>query len=268
MKCFLSGYRSQYKTEVLKRLHPNSSMPVLTTHDMAHLPVPVQKYLVYAGAPGRPKVQNFRAQFSGSMRLKMQGDWMSIVAAQYNFYDEPARLFYIRSSMFGVPIEGLHRYTGNSASMQIKIASLFRVVNAQGEKMTHGETVTMFNDMCLLAPASLIDKRIQWKTADPLTVQTIFTNQGNTIAATLSFRQDGALIDFVSNDRYFSEDGKTYLSYPWSTPVKEYRDVDGRRVPVSAQAVWHTPQGDYTYAKFIVRDIEYNCRTFVEPTPR
>ncbi len=268
MKCFLSGYRSQYKTEVLKRLHPNSSMPVLTTHDMAHLPVPVQRYLHYAGAPGKPRVHNFRAQFSGSMKLKRQGKWMDILADQYNFYDEPARLFYIRSSLFGIPVEGLHRYVGNSATMQIKLASLLRVVNASGEKMTRGETVTLFNDMCLMAPATLIDKKIQWKTVDQFTVQVVFTNQGNTITATLSFREDGALIDLVSEDRYLSEDGKTYLSYPWSTPVKEYREVDGRKVPVSAEAIWHTPQGEYTYAKFFVRDIEYNCRTFVDPASR
>ncbi len=268
MKLFLFGYKSRYKAEVLQRLSQGKEAPILTEEDMAHLPEPVEKYLYYVGAPGKPKIQNFRARFSGSMKLKMQGDWIPILADQYNFYDEPARIFYIRSSKFGIPIEGLHRYTGNSATMQIKVASLLRVVNARGEKMTHGETVTMFNDMCMIAPPTLINKKIQWKTIDPLMIQATFTNQGTAITATLSFNEDGALVNFISNDRYYSEDGKTYISYPWSTPVKEYRDVDGRKVPVSAQAVWHTPQGEYVYAKFDVQEIEYNCRTFIGPNLR
>ena len=66
---------------------------------------------------------------------------------------------------------------------QIKLASLIPVVNAYGEIMTKGETVTLFNDMCVLAPGTLIAKSIQWETIDPLTVKATFTNQGYTISA-------------------------------------------------------------------------------------
>ena len=85
---------------------------------------------------------------------------------------------------------------------------------------------------------------------------------GNTISARLSFNQAGELIDFVSNDRFLSADGKTFQSYPWSTPVRSYKRVGGRRVASYGEAVWHTPDGEFSYGKFNLAEIEYNRHEF------
>ena len=47
-------------------------------------------------------------------------------------------------------------------------------------------------------------------------------------------------------------------SYPWSTPVRNYRESGGRRVPGYGELVWHTPEGEFTYGKFHLVEIEYN----------
>jgi len=100
---------------------------------------------------------------------------------------------------------------------------------------------------------------IQCETVDPLKVKAIYTNEGNTITSTISFNEDGHLIDFISNDRYYSADGKRYLNFPWSTPVRKYSNVNGRQVPACAEAIWHRPEKEYVYAKFNLIEIEYNC---------
>ncbi|MCX6134853.1 MAG: hypothetical protein NTU47_13655 [Ignavibacteriales bacterium] len=255
-----TSYLNRYKAEVLTRVGVRHETSLLTEMDMRHVPAPVQKYLRYAGAVGKPKVFNFRAVNHGSMRRTLESSWTDVSVRQHNFYDDPARLFYIESTLFGIAFDGLHAYIGNSATMQIKVASAIQVVDARGEKMNQGETVTMFNDMCILAPAALIDTTIQWEEIDSLTVKAFFTNQGYTIAAMLSFNEAGALVNFISNDRFLSGDGKTYLSYPWSTPVRNYKDFDGRKVASYGEAIWHTPGGEFSYAKFDLVDIEYNCR--------
>ena len=127
--------------------------------------------------------------------------------------------------------------------------------------MDRGETVTLFNDLCLIAPAALIDRqRIQWEIAGPLAARAKFTHRGNTISALLFFNQAGELTDFISNDRFLSADGKTFKSYPWSTPVRNYIDFGGRRVVAYAEAVWHTPEGEFSYGKFNLAEIEYNLK--------
>jgi hypothetical protein len=259
MNALPSSFQNVYKTEVQKRLKAITDIPVVSEEDINHLPDPVKKYLHYVGAIGKPRVHNCRVVFKGSMKRTKDSKWMDISSRQYNFFADPARFFYIESALYGIPFDGLHAYAGNSATMQIKVASLFQVANARGEKMNQGENVTMFNDMCFMAPATLIDKNIQWETIDSLTVKARFTNNNITISALLYFNEKGELTNFVSDDRFYCEDGKNYYSYQWSTPVKEYKDLDGRKVPASAEAVWHMPGEDFCYARFYTQEVEYNC---------
>ncbi len=64
----LSRFKTKFKTEVQQRLVPNSDTSVVRDQDLAHLPEPVRNYLGYVGAVGKPKVHNFRAAGTGSMK--------------------------------------------------------------------------------------------------------------------------------------------------------------------------------------------------------
>jgi hypothetical protein len=257
-----SGYYDTFKEESVKRLKDTHASSLVTEQDIVHLPLPVQRYLHFAGAVGKPMINNFRVRFEGGMKRNRTADWMDVDVQQYEFFGDNARLFYIRASMFGVPFDGLHSYIGDSAAMQITVASLFKIVDAKGDTMTRSETVTLFNDICLMAPAMLIDSTIRWEQIDSLTVRAVFTNKQHTISADLFFDPTGALVNFSSLDRYLSEDGSSYTNYRWTTPIREYKNIEGRMVPTYAEAIWHTPEGPFPYARFRVVDIEYNCRTF------
>ncbi len=257
-----SSFPNIYKAEVQKRLAPIDNLYVVSETDIQHLPDSVQKYLRYAGVIGKPKVNNFRLVFNGEMKKNMGGKWMDISSEQYNFYGDYARLFLIKSSLYGIPFDGLHKYIGNKATMQIKGVSLFQVVDAKGKEMDQSDTVTLFNDMCAFAPASLIDKNIQWEQVDPLTVKAKFTNANITITATLYFNEKGELINFISDDRYYTENGEKYKNYKWSTPISKYKDFNGRKIPAYGEAIWHTPEGEFAYARFDLTEIEYNLEDY------
>jgi hypothetical protein len=257
------SYGERYMAAAREGLARYVDMPLVTDSDLSHLPAPVQKYLRVVGAVGKPRMHNFRAVFTGEFRNGMESPWMVFRSEQYNFFDQPSRVFLMTATRYDLPVQGLHLFRGNGASMQIKLASFLQVVDAKGPEMNQGETVTLFNDLCLLAPAALIDKqRIRWEAAGPLAARATFTHQGNTIGALLSFNQAGELTDFMSNDRFLSSDGKTFQSYPWSTPVRNYRNLGGRRVVGYGEAVWHNPQGEFSYGKFNLAEIEYNLREF------
>jgi hypothetical protein len=232
--------------------------PNVTENDVKHLPVLVQNYLRFVGVMGKPKIQNFWMKMSGTMSPKPNGSPLPMNAEQYEFFDKPTRLFYITMNMFGIPTEALHLYIGSSATFRVRLARLIPVVNAYGQKMNQSETVTLFNDMCLLAPATLVDKNISWKVVDEQSVQGTFTNAGNTISALLCFGKQGELVNFISNDRYMSADGKTYLNYQWSTPVSDYQEFDGVRIATKGQAIWKTETGDFPYITSVITDLKYN----------
>jgi len=119
--------------------------------------------------------------------------------------------------------------------------------------------VTLFNDMCLLAPATLIDSRIRWEGVDARTVRAWFTLGEQTISATLVFADDGRLVDFVSDDRsQLSADGKSFASRRFSTPVRDYRQFGATRIASHGDARFDAPTGAFTYGEFDLADVAYN----------
>ncbi|HYF84712.1 MAG TPA: DUF6544 family protein [Clostridia bacterium] len=249
-----------YNAEVAKLLESTSEQDssILTEGDMKHLPEPVKKYLIYVGAVGKEKVKNFRIVFEGEFKTDPKKDWTKMSAEQYSELKDTKRLYFMQMKMSGLPIMGLHKYADAKAIMLVKLAGLVTVADGKGEEMNKGETVTVFNDMCMLAPASLIDERIQWETVDPLTVKATFNNNGIKVSAMLYFNEKGELIKFVSDDRYYSPTGKTYQNIRWSTPAYEYKDYNGIKISSGGEAIWSFPEGDYCYAKAEIKEIEYN----------
>lgn len=251
--------RAAYEREVAPRL--DSSMPdvVLADGDLAHLPMSVQRYLRRAGVIGQPWVHNLRARLHGRIRQGPDSQWMPFTAEQHNVVHEPARLFYMDASMLLVPFQVLHRYVDASAMMRVKVAGLVPVVDMSGTKMTRAETVTLFNDMCIMAPATLIDPAITWEDVDALTVRAKFTNAGYTIRAELVFNEVGELTNFWSDDRRrAAADGKTLEAVRWSTPVGTYRSFGAVRLASRGEGRWHEEGGEYAYLELELDEVEYN----------
>jgi len=249
-------FEQSYKKEVRLNLSRVSKLQdeLLNESDIQHLPPPVQEYLRYTGVVGKPKVRSVKIVFEGRMRGRKQG-WFPFVSEQYNFFDVPTRLFFMKGKMFGINVPGYHAYHNGEASMQIKLFGWIPVVNIKGGALNKTETVTLFNDMCLLAPATLIDKKIEWELIDSSSAKAIYTNNGITISATLYFDELGRLANFVSDDRSSIDDGKTYR---FSTPVHAYKNLHGYNVIARGDGVWHYPEGEFTYGNFILKEVIYN----------
>jgi len=233
----------------------NKTSENVTEQDLAVLPVLVQNYLRQAGVVGKPKVQHFKIEFEGKIRKDEQSEWMPFKSVQYNFMENPTRLFFMNATMKGLPVAGYHAFKNGKAFMDIRLFSIFKVQYLDGPEMDLAETVTFFNDMCCMAPATLIDPRIEWQEINDHLVQAAFNNQGLRVVAMLQFNDKGQLINFISNDRYNAEAKKRL---PWSTPLKEYKSIRGISVSSAADAVYSDTKGDFIYGTFQLTDLEYN----------
>jgi hypothetical protein len=199
------GLRADYERDVARFIRPVGDVAAegVVEGDLARLPAPVQRYLRVAGVVGQPHVHTVFARMHGRIRSGPDARWMPIVAEQHNVLVPAARLFYFRGSTAGVPLQGYHRYVDGSASMLVRLAGLIPVARASGAEMTRSETVTLFNDMCVLAPATLLSPAIVWEPADALAgrARARFASGRHTIRAELSFNRAGELADFRSEDR-------------------------------------------------------------------
>jgi len=253
--------RSSYRSEVrrLTTASPSSAPALVTDSDLASLPPLIRGYLTRAGVVGRPRVVNFRAVFRADMRNGRESPWMSATVEQYNFFGPNARLFFMSAARRGVPFDAFHRYVGNEASFTVRLAGVVPMIQANGPVMTRSETVTLFNDMCILAPATLLDPAIEWSALDASHVGATFTNAGHRIAAVLTFDAAGDLVNFRSDDRH-QYDGTIDRLLPWLTPVTDYRDFGGVRLAARGEARWLEAESEWTYGRFDLQRIEYNVR--------
>jgi hypothetical protein len=254
-----SRLRAAYNIDVTRELARHPMLVAVTETDLAALPPPVQRYLRAAGVIGQPRVANFRVRLHGRIRSGIDSRWMPLRAEQYNFVERRQRFFYLTSSMFGVPVQGYHRYADGSASMDIKLAGLVRVAHAAGDGLLQSETVTLLNDMCLFAPATLLDKALAWEEIDSRHVGVTFTNAGVTVRGLLTFNDTGELIDFVSDDRYqTSPDGRRMTRLRWSTPVTRHGRFGPMHLISTGEGRWHAQDGSFVYIELKVDDVAYN----------
>ena len=229
----------------------------ITAADLADLPDPIRRYMQRSGALGRPQPQNMRVVLDANMYRKPGQAPMRARSVQYSFFARPSRLFLMEARMFGLPVRALHVYREETATFTVRVASAMTMVDLRGPDISAAETVTVLNDLCLMAPGALLDPRLAWTQADQRTACVTFTNGPHDVTATLTFDDDGDLVEFWSDDRPNSSSGH-FIPMRWSTPISEYRDVGGMHLLHRGSAVYHRPDGPFTYGEFTIRSIEYD----------
>lgn len=238
--------------------HPLTDPAVITEADLVGLPPVVATYLRRCGAVGQPRVHNFRVMFEATM-YRSPTQPLESTAVQYEFVDDPARYFFLRTRMLGLPVRVLHDYAGGEAHMQVRVAGLVNLVNLRGGSLSRAETVTVLNDLCIMAPSALVDERFTWTAVDAQRVRVRFHHGVHEVSADLVFDAAGDLVDFISDDRHaLAEDGDR-----WSTPLRRYQTFGDRRVAAEGDAIWHYADGHtFRYGTFRIRDIRWNVPGF------
>lgn len=257
---FQIKFKSEYKNEVKISLSQTENLPktILSEDSIKDLPEPVKKYIRYVGCLNKPIVHNFRVDFSGKIRSHEKKEWMQLTSEQYNFLTTPTRLFYLDATMKDLPVAGFHCFKNGIAYMDIRLLSIFKVEFQKGAVMNTSETVTFFNDMCCMAPATLVDKRIEWLEVEENKVKASFTNNDITISAWLYFNEKGEMVNFTSEDRFdIGKNGET-VKLKWSTPLRDYKTINGYKLATYAEAIYTYPDGEFTYATFDLKDVWYN----------
>ncbi|TGL20086.1 hypothetical protein EHQ46_11900 [Leptospira yanagawae] len=263
---FCNPLEEQYRVDVERMFGSQQRIEtkVLSESDIKSLPKPVQRYLQYTGVLGKPQTTNMRILFDELMYKTPNSEPMVSSSEQYNFFNDPSRFFYMKASMMGVPFRVYHSYANEKASMVVKIVSWIEVVNVDGEELTNTETVTLLNDLCLFAPSALLQNNITWQEEGPLSAKLMYQNGKYKVSAQLMFNEKGELINFISDDRAALQDDGSLRKARWSTPVKEYKEFNGVKVPTYGEAIWNFPEGDFVYGKFFLKNFETNLVSKIE----
>lgn len=253
------GLRAEFRRDVEAEAKQVSAGAPVTEAELAPLPLPVQRYLRVSGVVGKPRPGAFKATWRGRIRGGPTEPWMDFTAEQLNTFGAlPGRLFLMDATMKGLPVDVFHRFVGDAATYRVRVLSAVQVTEGRGPEMNRAETVTIFNDLCLLAPARLLDPSIRWEPLDDTHARAHFRRGAEEISAELVFAPTGELLDFVSDDRLrASSDGKSFTPMRWTTPLREIRAFGDVRLAAHGDARWEDPAGGFAYGEFDLQTLEY-----------
>lgn len=236
---------------------------VLTEADIAHLPEPVQRWIRYSGAIDKPRPLSVRLKQEGEIRLKPDAEYMPFTATQYYTTDPPAFIWKADVQMMPlISFSGRDKYEGGHGNMEIRVMSLIPVVNATGPEMDQGTLLRYLNET-MWFPAGAVSPYITWESVDDNSARATMSYEGVEASATFFFDTEGRVTTMVAN-RYQDAGGGEFKYLPWKTPVSDYGEFAGLRIPVAGAGVWEEEWGDFTYVRLRIVDLEYNVPELYE----
>lgn len=254
-------FNQKIKKEVSLLFESNmkNKREIIEKEDLQGLPTPVQKWLQRSQIIGKEKITTVRLKQKGIMRIKENGPWMPAEAVQYFTVDEPAFIWKAKVNMAPfLYFAGMDKYKEGKGYMNIRILSLFSVVNARGPEMDQGTLLRYLGEMTWF-PTAALSNYIKWDPIDLNSARATMSYKGVTASAVFTFNDNGDLVKF-SAKRYRETNGK-YVLEDWEVITKDYQEFQGIRIPNKMDVMWKLKTGDFTWYKVEITDMEYNNPT-------
>lgn len=257
-----SPIKSEFKKDIKSLIAENqlqANSEVFTDDDFSHMPTVIQKYIQGCGYIDTPKMSYLKMEYHNVDFMQgKNGPSLTIDYTQYNFVNKPCRMALIDSNMFGIPFEGYDYYQNGTGGMKGVIAKAITLFNQTGTDMDKACLATFLAES-LFAPTILLQDYITFEEISEFEVIATITYNEQTASGIFTFNEQYEMVSFTTNDRAVAETDGTMEYIPWSALCDEYRiSENGIKSPTKFQAVWHYPDGDFTYFDGVISNISYN----------
>lgn len=236
---------------------PAAPAVVVTETMLRDLPAPLRRYLTYSGVVGTTIPHTVRIHQVGQFRTAPTQAWLDISADEYYTVDQPGFIWDSTFSLAGVPFMRIRdSYRDGEGNIRMTVWSLLQAMDKRSPALNQGALVRYFNEMATWFPAALLKDNVTYRAIDDGSAEVFFTDHGQTVSAIVYVDAEGRITNFVANRYQDAVDA--YV--PWATPLTEYGEQAGLRLPVRGQGVWHNPDGDFMYIDIQATEIVYDVK--------
>ena len=226
----------------------------------AALPEPVRRYLRYAIPASAPAIRTVHLRHEGFFRTKPNSPWLPIRGEQYFTVGRPGFVWNatVRMKPF-LWIEARDRLFEGRGNMLVKVGSTFTVADARGPQVDQGSSMRWLAETVWF-PYATVSEAVHWEPVDAHSARATLLGDGLPVVETFEFDDEGKP-KLLRSDRYFANGKEPAKLLPWHGRCAEYREFGGFRVPSYIEVSWQLPEGEFTYARFRVKEIRYNVAT-------
>jgi hypothetical protein len=229
---------------------------IVTEEDLEGLPEPVSGYLRCMQIVGKEKIRTCRLKQRGLIRTQPNQGWMPFTAEEYFTVEPPAFLWHAKARFALLPL--LHSrdmYTEGKGNMLITFLSMIQVVNAHGKELDQGALLRFLGEIVWF-PSAFLSNYIEWEAIDSSRARATITSGEESASALFRFDKEDEIVELTA-ERYLSMNGHYSLD-TWSTLLKDYKEINGIRVPTLVEAMWKLESGEFRYFKCRLTRIDYN----------
>lgn len=233
----------------------NDNVPtIVTAKEIAGLPEPVQRWLRYAQVIGKQRPSMVRLKMEGEFRLGEDKGWIPFEAEEYYTTDPPGFVWSVSMEMAPLlTIRGRDRYVEGTGDIDMRVLGTIPVARKRGGALDQGAMHRYLNEI-MWFPTAAQSPYITWERIDTNSARATMSYGGVTASANFIFDEQGKLVTMTAQR---NNDAKGQ-ALPWFTPISDYGQFAGVRVPVAGEAIWRYDTGDFSYIRLRVTDLEYD----------
>lgn len=229
---------------------------IVTPDSLETLPAPVRRWLENASVVGKQVPRTVCLAQRGELCLGPDKPQVPAVARQCFRLDEPAFVWRVRVRMMrALPVAGRDTYINGRGRMVIKAVSLIPLVDMADEKIDQGALLRFLGEIVWF-PAAALSSYLRWDPIDATTARATMTYGGRNGTAVFSFDDKGRFISLTA-DRYFGGGADATIE-KWEVIAREWRFLNGCRVPTRGEVRWKLAAGDFTFYRWEITALEYD----------
>ncbi len=241
----------QIRRDVADLFSTAEASPIQTydPDQIAGLPAPVQRYFRHVLKPGQPYLRTVRLQHDGQFKTDLEKDWLAITGEEYFRADTPDYIWIGSTTWFSARDE----YIVGRGSLTVRLLDVLPIVQGSGPSYDQGELLRWLAETTWFPTSLLPGGRTRWSPIDDHSATLSLTDHGQTVSCLMQFNNRNELVRGQAQ-RYRDE---THMA-TWVGHFSDYRDWHGLRIPTRAEVAWVIDGEEKPYARFILREIEYD----------
>ena len=231
---------------------------MITDETIQELPPVIQQWLRKTNVVGRERTVTVHLTQQGEMKTNPDGNWIPFTAEQWFTPREPGFVWLANvKAAPGVHLSGRDVFMDGQGHMLIKLLSLVPVVNSTGDEINQGTLLRYLGEVNWF-PSGAVSEFIQWEQLDSISAKATMTYKGVTDSGIFRFTEDGDLASYQAKRFYERKEGATLEDWLIEMDPESFVEIDGVRIGTKSTVTWRLDEGDYTWLKLEITDIEYN----------
>lgn len=249
-------------SEVFGEERPGDAGRRITETELERLPLPVQRWLRWAGVVGQPELHSVKLRQTGRFRLGADKPWLPFAAEQVYSLSPPQFAWFVRMRLGGLPLlSGWDWFIGGQGNLHMEVAGLATVADARSAELDQGELMRWLSEI-IWFPQAALARCVTWEAVDENKARATAHSGGMAVNGLFHFGAEGQPLNFTAQ-RYCGFGAQPTLER-WETPATAWAAYSpgpgwsSVRIPSEGYVEWQLATGPLRYADVRIVELSYN----------